>query len=94
MRISSDLYQCDAVVVRTTVLQPVDPGLVSPSRVAPKDFEKILTAPLLGNQHDRASVENKPASSLASSLSKTLNMKPPFLRGKNVMGKSRLPVKG
>ena len=52
----------------------------------------IFTASLLGSQHIRESVENKPASSLVVSLGKALNGMPPSLCGRQMVGPSSLPV--
>ena len=52
----------------------------------------VSTASLLGAQHIRDSVENKPASFLVVSLGKTLNGMPPSLCGKQMVGPSSLPV--
>ena len=59
----------------------------------PKDFQKmIFTASLLGAQHNRDSVENKPASLLVVSLGKTLNGMLPFSCGRQVVGQGSLLV--
>ena len=47
---------------------------------------------LLGAQHIRDSVENKPASLLVVSLGKALNGMPPSLCGRQMVGPSSLPV--
>ena len=52
----------------------------------------VFTASLLGAQHNRDSVENKPASLLVVSLGKTLKGMPPFLCGRQVVGPSSLPI--
>ena len=52
----------------------------------------IFTASLLGAQHIRDSVENKPASFLVVSLGKALNGMPPSLCGRQMVGPSSLPV--
>ena len=52
----------------------------------------VFTASLLGAQHIRDSVENKPASSLVVSLGKELNGMLPSLCGRQMVGPSSLPV--
>ena len=52
----------------------------------------VFTASLLDVQHNRESVENKPAGSLVESLGKALNGMPPFSCDRQVMGPSSLPV--
>ena len=52
----------------------------------------VFTASLLGAQHIRDSVENKPASLLVVSLGKPLNGMPPSLCGRQMVGPSSLPV--
>ena len=51
----------------------------------------IFTAFLLGAQHIRDSVENKPASLLIVSLGKALNGTPASLCGRQMAGPSSLP---
>ena len=64
-----------------------------PNLVIPKDFIKmVFTAFLLGAQHNKDSVGNKPASLLVVFLSKTLNGMPPYLCGRQVVGPISLPV--
>ena len=52
----------------------------------------VFTASLLGAQHIRDSVENKPASLLVVSLGKVVNRMPPSLCGRQMVGQSSLPV--
>ena len=52
----------------------------------------VFTASLLGAEHIRDSVENKPASLVVVSLGKALNGMPPSLRGRQMVGPSSLPV--
>ena len=52
----------------------------------------VFTASLLGAQHIRDSVENKPASLLVVSLGKALNEMPSSLCGRRMVGPSSLPV--
>ena len=58
-----------------------------------KRIKKIVfTASLLGAQHNRDSVENKPASFLVVSLSKALNRLLPFSCGRQMVRPNSLPV--
>ena len=69
------------------------PGVPFPCRVIPKDFKQmVFTASLLGAQHMRDSVENKPASLLVVSLGKAFNGMLPSLCGRQMVGPSSLPV--
>ena len=52
----------------------------------------VFTASLLGAQHIRDNVENKPASILVVSLGKALNGMPSFLCSRQMVGPSSLPV--
>ena len=52
----------------------------------------VFTASLLGAQHKRDRVENKPASLFVVSLDKALNGMPLPLCGRQVVGLSSLPV--
>ena len=52
----------------------------------------VFTASLLGAQHIRDSVENKPASLPVVYLGKALNGMPPSLCGRHMVGPSSLPV--
>ena len=52
----------------------------------------VFTASLLGAQHNRDSVENKPASLLVVSLGKELNGMPLPLCGRQMVGPSSVPV--
>ena len=52
----------------------------------------VFTASLLGAQHIRDSVKNKPASLLVVSLDRALNGMPPSLCDRQVVGPSSLPV--
>ena len=52
----------------------------------------VFTASVLGAQHIRNSVENKPASLLVVSLDKALNGMPRSLCGRQMVGPSSLPV--
>ena len=74
-------------MARTSALQSVDLGFISPSRVIPKDLKKSIHSFLLGAQHKKDSVENKPASLLVVSLSKALDEMPPSLSGRQVVAK-------
>ena len=52
----------------------------------------VFIASLLGAQHIRDSVENKPASLLVVSLGIALKGMPPSLCGRQMVGPSSLPV--
>ena len=52
----------------------------------------IFTASLLGAQHKRDCVANKPASLLVVSVGKALKGMPPSLCGRQILGRSSLPV--
>ena len=52
----------------------------------------VFTASLLGAQHNKDIVENKPASLLVVSLGKALDRMPPFSCGRQVIGPSSLSV--
>ena len=52
----------------------------------------VFTASLLGAQHIRDNVENKPASFLVVSLGKIFNGMPPSLCGRQMVGPSSLSV--
>ena len=51
----------------------------------------VFTASLLGAQHNRDSVENKPASLFVESLDKAVNWMPPFSCGRQIVGPSSHP---
>ena len=59
-------------MVRASALGAVDMALI-PSRVKPMTLKMVFTASLLDAQHQRDSVEDKPASSLVAPLGKTLS---------------------
>ena len=80
-------------MVRASALQSVDLGFISLVESYQKTLKKmVFTASLLGAQHIRDSVENKPASLLVVSLGKALNGMPPSLCGRQMVGPSSLPV--
>ena len=54
----------------------------------------VFTASLLGAQHIRDSVENKPVSLLVVSLGKTLNGMPPSLCGRQMEGAKQSTRRG
>ena len=59
----------------------------------PKNLKKmIFTASLLGAQHKKSSVENKPASLLVVSMGKVLDGMPLSSCGRQVVGPSSLPL--
>ena len=66
-------------MVRASALQSVDLGFISQVKSYQKTLKMVFTASLLGAQHIRDSVENKPASLLVVSLSKALNGMPVFM---------------
>ena len=61
----------------------VDSGLI-PCRVKPIILKLVLTASLVDTQHQRDSVENKPASLFVVPLGKTLNGIPPSWCGRQI----------
>ena len=72
---------------RASVSCAVDSGLI-PSRVKPMTLKLVLTASLLDAQHERDSVENKPASSLVVPLEKALSGISPSWCGRQMTGNS------
>ena len=85
-------HRRDGVVVRASASQLVDLGLISQFESYQKTLKIVFTASLLGAQHIRNSVENKPASLLVVSLGKALNGMPPSLCGTQMVGPSSLPA--
>ena len=79
-------------MVRASASQSVDLGFISLVESYQKTLKMVFTASLLGAQHIRDSVENKPASFLVVSLGKALNGMPPSLCGRQMVGPSSLPV--
>ena len=75
--------RCNGVVIGESASQSVD------LRCLLKKM--VFTFSLLGAQHKRDIVENKPASLLVMSLDKALNGMPPSLCGRQVAGPSSLP---
>ena len=65
--------------------EAVDTGLIS-SRVKPMTLKLVFTAFLFDVQHQRDSVENKPASLLVVPLGRALNGIPPSWCGRQVAG--------
>ena len=89
----NDMSRCDDVVVRASTSQSVDLGFISQVESYQKTLKKmVFTAFLLGAQHNRDSVENKPTRLLVVSLGKALNGMPPFSCGREMVGPSSLPV--
>ena len=82
----------DGAVVRASASQSVDLGFISLVESYQKTLKNGTTASLLGAQHLRDSVENKPASLLVVSLGKALNGMPPSSYGRQMVGPSSLPV--
>ena len=64
-------------MVRASASQSVDLEFISQVESYQKTLKMIFIASLLSVQHKRDSVENKPASLLDVSISKTLNGMPP-----------------
>ena len=77
-------------MVRASASPPVDLGFIS--QVESYFKKMVFTASLLGAQHNRDNVENKPASLLVVSLGKALNGIPPSSCGRQVVGPSSLTV--
>ena len=75
-------------MVRASASQSVDLEFLS----LVESYQKTFTASLLGAQHIRDSVENKPPSLLVVSLGKALNGTPPSLCGRQMVRPSRLPI--
>ena len=82
----------NGVVVRASALQLVDLGFISQDESYQKTSKKVFTASLLGAQHNRDNVENKPGSLLVVSLGMALSGMPPFSCGRQVVGPSSLPI--
>ena len=79
-------------MVRASTLQSVDLGFIFQVESYQKTLKMVFTASLLGAQHNRDSVEYKPASSLVVFLGKTLNGMVPSLCDRQVAGPSSLTV--
>ena len=82
-----DLYSSNGRVIRASASEAVDFGLI-PSRVKPMTFTLVFTASLLDVQHQRDSVEKKPASLLVVPLGKALSGIPSFWCGRQMTGNS------
>ena len=78
----------DGRVVRASASGAVDSGLI-PSRVKPMTLKLVFTASLLDAQHQRDSVEDKPASLLAVPLGMALGVIPPSWCGRQMAGNSQ-----
>ena len=74
----------DGVVVRASASQSVDLGFIPKSSHTKRLQKMVFTASLLGAQHKKGGVENKPASLLVVFLGKALNGTPPPLCGRQV----------
>ena len=81
----------DGVAVRASASQSVDLGFISLVESYQKTLKMVFTASLLGAQHIRYSVENKPARLLIVSLGKALNGMPPSLCGRQMVGPTVYP---
>ena len=80
-------------MVRASASQSVDLGFISQVESYQKTLKQmVFTAFLLGAEHIRDRVENKPASFLDVSLGKALNGIPPSVCGRHMVGPSSLPV--
>ena len=66
---SDGLNRADGRVVKVSASRAEDLGLI-PSRVKPMTLKLLFTASLLDAQHERDSVENKPASLLVYAVGK------------------------
>ena len=77
----------DDGVVRTPASGSVNSGLI-PSRVEPVTFELVFTASLLGVQHQRDVVKNKPAGLLVVPSQKALHGILPSQCGRQMAGRS------
>ena len=82
----------NGVAVSASAPQLVDWGSLPKSSHTKKLLKMLFTASLLGAQQNRDSVENKPASLLVASLSKTLNGVPPSSKGRQIVGPCSSPV--
>ena len=80
------------MVVKASASQSADLRSIFKSSHTKKLLKIVFTASLLRAHQNRNSVENKPASLLVVSLSKTINRMPPSLCGRQVVGPSSLPV--
>ena len=85
-------YRRDGVMVGASASHSVHLGFISKSSHTKRLNEIVFTSSLLGAQHIKKSVENKPTSFLVVSLGKALNGIPPSLCGRQMMGPSSLPV--
>ena len=83
----NDHISSDGRVVRASGSRVVDSGLI-PSLVKPMTLKLVFTASLQYAQHQRDSVENKPASLLVVPLGKALSGIPPSWCGKQMVGNS------
>ena len=79
-------------MVRASASQSVDLGFVSQVESYQKTLKMVFTTSMLGAQHNKHSMENKPASLLVVSFGKAVNVMPPFSCGRQVVGPSSLPV--
>ena len=79
-------------MVRTTALQSVDLGFISLVKSYQKNLKNGIRTSMLGAQHTRDSVEDKPASLLAVSLGKALNEMALSLCGRQMVEPSSLLI--
>ena len=79
-------------MVKASASRSVDLGFISQIESYQKTFKNGIYSLPSWRSAIRESVENNPASLLVATLGKTLNGKPPFSCGKQVMEPSSLPV--
>ena len=79
-------------MARASASQSVDLGLISQIESYQRTLKMVFTVFLIGVQHNRDCVENKPASLLVVSLGKALDEMPPFSSGRQVLGPISLHV--
>ena len=82
---AGSIYSSDSRVVRASALGAVELGLI-PNRVKPMTLKLVFTASLLDAQHQRNSVDNKPASLLVVPLRRALGEIPPSWCGRQMAG--------
>ena len=79
-------------MIKTSASQSVELKFIFPSRVIPKDSKMAVTTSLLGAQRSSDGAMNQPACLFVVSLGKAHNGMPPSLCGRQVAGRSSLPV--
>ena len=73
-------------MIRASTSQSVDRGIIFLIKSYHMIKKNGIHSSLLGAQHKKKSVENKPGSSLVMSMGKTPNGMPPSLRGRQLAG--------